>query len=385
MSRLSKLSLLWLLPAVVAAGCGSAQRVTVSNSLPFDREGEMAQLPVGELKSSLRKSGFVVTDPAGNEVPYQLTSDSLLIFLASVAANASAVYTVKPGTPAPVKPRVYGRFFPEHKDNMNWENDKAAYTAYGPALQARGERGFGYDVWTKNVDTLVLELRYKLATKKKSMHKDHGNGMDAYIVANTLGGGTAALLDDSGEIIFPWCWKEYEILDNGPLRFSVRLTYNPLKAEEDTAVVETRLITLDQGSNFNRTEVRYDGLSRPRRVAPGIVVHKQNPREFGFNAKEGWMAYVDSTDNPRNGNGVIYLGAVAPADSIIYKPVSEPARDADAHLLAVSEYKPGDTLTYLWGSAWSKNPTAPADTDEWKEFMRRAAACFRNPLKTSVK
>lgn len=385
MSRLSQLSLLLFLPAAMLAGCGSAQRVTVSNPLPFDREGEMAQVPVKELKSSLRSKGFVVIDPAGNEVPYQLTSDSLLIFPTAVAANGSAVYTIKPGTPAPVKARVYGRFFPEHKDNMNWENDKAAYTAYGPALQARGERGFGYDVWTKNVDTLVLELRYKLATQKKSMHKDHGNGMDAYIVANTLGGGTAALLDDQGEIIFPWCWKEYEILDNGPLRFTVRLTYNPLKAEEDEAVVETRVITLDQGSNFNRTELRYDGLSRPRRLAPGIVIHQQNPREFGFDAKQGWMAYVDSTDNPRNGNGVIYLGAVAPADTIIYKPVREPARDAEGHILAISEYKPGDTYTYFWGSAWSKNPTAPANTEEWREMMRHTAACFRNPLKISVK
>jgi len=145
MNRIHKLSLLWLLPAALAAGCGSAQRVTVSNPLPFDRDGEMAQVPVNKIKSSLRKGGFVVTDPAGMEVPYQLTSDSLLIFPTSVASGASAVYTIKPGTPAPVKQRVYGRFFPEHKDNMNWENDKAAYTAYGPALQARGERGFGYD------------------------------------------------------------------------------------------------------------------------------------------------------------------------------------------------------------------------------------------------
>ena len=90
MNRLSKLSLLWLLPAALLAGCGSVQRVTVSNPLPFDRDGEMAQVPVKKLKSSLRDAGFVVTDPAGNEVPYQLTSDSLLIFPTSVAAKATA-------------------------------------------------------------------------------------------------------------------------------------------------------------------------------------------------------------------------------------------------------------------------------------------------------
>lgn len=60
-----------------------------------------------------------------------------------------------------------------------------------------------------------------------SYHIDHGNGMDCYSVGATLGGGTAALMVDSC-IIYPYCYKEYDILDNGPLRFTVRLTYPPL-------------------------------------------------------------------------------------------------------------------------------------------------------------
>ena len=32
---------------------------------------------------------------------------------------------------------------------MAWENDLVGFRAYGPALQARGESGFGYDLFTK--------------------------------------------------------------------------------------------------------------------------------------------------------------------------------------------------------------------------------------------
>ncbi len=29
-------------------------------------------------------------------------------------------------------------------------------------------------------------------------------------------------------IIYPWCYKTQEVLDNGPLRFTVKLEFNPL-------------------------------------------------------------------------------------------------------------------------------------------------------------
>ena len=41
-----------------------------------------------------------------------------------------------------------GRQYPERLDDVAWENDRAAYRAYGPALQEKGERAFGYDIWT---------------------------------------------------------------------------------------------------------------------------------------------------------------------------------------------------------------------------------------------
>ena len=229
----------------------------------------MVEIPVNDIYTQLNLSDtaqFVIYDEKAQEVPYQLTYDEKVIFPVSIASNASVNYTVQQGTPSMVNAVVYGRCYPERLDDIAWENDRAAYRAYGPALQKSGERAYGYDVFTKSVEELVVEDRYAMEPgfcltcgnqsversfgKKEeadnlsraiSYHIDHGNGMDCYAVGPTLGGGTAALMPDSA-IVYPYCYKDYEILDNGPLRFTVKLVFNPLVVKNDSNVVETRII-----------------------------------------------------------------------------------------------------------------------------------------------
>lgn len=372
--------------AVTLGACSPSATIKVTNTLQVPRKGEIAEIRLKDIPGRIG-SEFIIYDSHCNEIPYQMTSAGTLIFQTDVPPSTTSVYKIRRGKPTPVRPKVYGRKFPEHKDNMNWENDLAAYVAYGPALQQSGERGFGYDVWTKSVDTLVIEERNRLRDLGKSLHRDHGNGMDAYIVANTLGAGTAALLADDGSIIFPWAWSDYAIIDNGPLRFTVSLTYNPATIGNDKSVIERRVITLDAGSDLNKTTVTYEGLTTSRHVAPGIVVHRQNPYGETADQRRGIIAYADSTDNASNGNGVIYVGAIVQDRpvKITYRPIDEAARDALGHLLAVGEYMPGDTLTYYWGSAWSKNPTGPKSTIQWLNRLRDKADRIAHPLKTSVK
>ena len=49
--------------------------------------------------------------------------------------------------------------------------------------------------------------------------------MDCYTVGPTLGGGANALLNADGSLFMPLCYKTFKILDQGPLRFTVELTY----------------------------------------------------------------------------------------------------------------------------------------------------------------
>lgn len=75
-------------------------------------------------------------------------------------------------------------------------------------------------------------------------------------------------------IIYPYCYATQEILDNGPLRFTVRLVYHPLVVRGDSGVIETRVITLDAGSHLNKTIVSYTNLKETMPLAVGIVLHE---------------------------------------------------------------------------------------------------------------
>ena len=379
-----------LLAAYCLAGCSSHPEVQLSVKNPIDlpRENEIIEVPLQALAALHLQQGKrpVVLDKNNCQVPYQLTYDSLLIFPVSISGNGISHYTITTGTPQPVPTLACGKHYPERLDDLAWENDKAAYRAYGPALEQSKERSFGYDILTKSVTKPVIEERYRMhldPANPRSYHVDHGNGMDCYSVGATLGGGTAALMPDS-VIRYPYAYRKYEILDNGPLRFTARLTYAPFALGKDTAVTETRLITLDQGSHLNRTEVTYSNLSETVSVVTGIVIHPQNPDGYSFNRKARYMAYADSTDCTTCGNGVIYVGAafVSTPENISLQWFDEKEQKehsgALGHLLGGSSYQPGSSYTYYWGSGWSK--AGIESMEAWEKYLRDYTLRLESPL-----
>lgn len=402
--------------ALVCFACNESKvvNVTVTNSTAMERVGEMVEVPMSDVSSKLQLADteqIVVIDAEGQQVPYQITYDEKVIFPATVKANGTAAYTIQAGTPATFDTKACGRYYPERVDDIAWENDLVAFRAYGPALQASGERAFGYDVWTKyNTTEPVVEARYaselnpetkaKIDELKKtdpeaanelyrsvSYHVDHGNGLDCYKVGPTLGGGTAALMVDD-EIIYPYCYATHEILDNGPLRFTMELVYNPLTVKDNADVVETRLISLDAGSHMNKTVVSYRNLKEVTPVVTGIVLHEPDG-EVVADAANGYITYVDPTDNVNNNNGKIFVGAAFPAmvkeakvSLFSEKEKNELRGGADGHVLAVSDYEPGSEYTYYWGSAWDKADIKTAGA--WNEYVAAFARKLRAPLVVTI-
>lgn len=386
--------------------------VTVTNPTSMHREKEMVEVSMKEVSDKLQLSAdenVVVKDLEGNEVPYQITFDDMLIFPVNVPANGNSMYLIQQGNPILVPAIACGRQYPERKDDIAWENDLAAYRTYGPALQESGERAFGYDIWTKrNTTEPVVEERYALElspereakldslrkndpqaaeeySRATSYHVDHGYGMDSYKVGPTLGGGTAALMINN-EIVYPWAYKDFEILDNGPLRFKVKLVYNPLTVGEDTNVVETRIISLDAGWHLNKTVVSFSGLSNITDIVTGIVLHDDAP--VTADAVNGYITYVDPTEAPQDDNGNIFVGAAFPAKlkeakvlPFLEKEKYEQRGGAEGHVVGISDYVPGTEYVYYWGSAWSKAGMTP---DKWNEYVAEYAAKARNPLSVSM-
>ena len=403
-----------------AGCCDCAYTIEVSNPLGVDRHPEMVEIPMEDVTASLslvEGESIIVKNKKGQEIPSQVTYDNKLIFQVEMKAGDKKSFRVVKGEPSEYENLIFGKQFPERVDDFVWENDLVGFRAYGPALQAKGERGFGYDIFTKrNTKKPVLEMFYELAlgAKNKSRHKellaqdpqkakdfsidsmsfhvDHGYGMDTYAVGPTLGAGVTALIDK--DIIYPWCYKDYEILDNGPLRFTVKLTFNPIVVGEDDNVVETRLISLDLGSHLNHTAVTYENLTQPKEMATGIVLRDKDGKEVA-EIEKGYIAYPAPSMNfdPRNpdlDNGIHFMGHVYPQAMkdirTVYhseKDMQEERGGAPGHLLAFTTYHPEDKFKYYWGFGW--NHSEMKTYEQWIQYLETFSDMVHNPLHIIVK
>lgn len=349
-----------------------AASISIANTLPQPRT-EMVEVEA----SALPAAPFVINDPYGGEVPWQLTYDGKVVFPVSVAPSATVTYTVAPGRPAPVDERVYAAFYPERVDDIAWENDFGAYRAYGPAFGESGGAAYGYDVFTKSTTRPVVPERYfKELIQKVSYHVDHGDGMDVYDVGPTLGGGATAPVGRDGKLIFPGAFSEWRILDNGPLRTTIELIYRYGGGEE------TRLITLDAGTPFNHTVCRFKGFDTDS-VAAGVAVHK--PAENDYLLGEDYVAYNDPTTSPGGrGVGRIFVGVVNPSAGVTtkYMPLDAAKGSAVGHVLTVAPYSGESGYDYYWGSSWSKGRIMSFDS--WVNALQDLSRRVKSPLEVTV-
>ena len=345
--------------------------VEVKNPSGIQRQ-EVVELSAADIFKRLGISGgrqFVVKNAIGNEIPSQLTHDGKILVDVAVAPSSAATITIVTGQPQSYVNTCYGRMYPERVDDIAWENDRGAYRCYGPALQRSGEDAYGNDVWVKNTPDLVVENRYHdELVNKLSYHVDRGYGLDCYKVGPTLGCGTPAIVNGD-DIRFPYCWTSYELLDNGPLRFTVRLDYG--------VNGEHRILSLDKGSNFNKMTVWYDGITAPVDVASGVVIHTEDTESVVLG--KDFVQYADPTDNPKNQNFQIYVAAIFPdgvdaTRKVMYK---NPVRGNAGHALGVKKgLQPNEKFTYYFGSSWSKYDCR--NQKEWQmriDTFKSALAC----------
>lgn len=409
--------------AVVFALMANAQQkvtLTVNNPVKTARL-EMVEVKVEDVKRKMSNgkwSGLVVvTDADGKEIPSQVTYDGKLIFQAGVGGKGKSIYYVQQGTPQQYEVKAKGRLFVERQDEFGWENDRVAYRVYGHG------GAVGYDLFNKSTSDLMLDYWYaseqnqEMRSVSKQLHDrgyhdladqvynaycyhiDHGKGMDCYTVGPTLGGGANALLNDDGSLFMPQCYKTFEILDQGPLRFTVKFTY-PEQEYKGEKVTETRIISLDAGSHFNRVTVSYQGLTHPAQMAAGTVIHQSNPTAYVLSQENGYMGYEDLGDasvyNAKYRDelakqmGKIYVGLLFPQKNISMSYQQRENGIATGHILATTLLSIVNhqlsTYTYYFGSGWDKNPnTGFHSLTDWEAHLSHAAMCVRNPLKVTLR
>ncbi|MDL2243391.1 DUF4861 domain-containing protein [Bacteroidales bacterium OttesenSCG-928-J19] len=244
------------------------------------------------------------------------------------------------------KQLVAGRQVPERKDDFAWENDRAAFRVYGPAL-ANENPSSGIDMWFKKTEKLVMDRFYKGELEDGlSYHEDRGEGMDAYKVGHTLGAGGISPYAD-GKI---WVENHYttaEVLSLTPTNITFQLTYDSVQMG-DKYLNKKVVVSLDAGSQFNKATVTYDGDFDAIQLAAGVFLHQELGTVVA-DQENGTIAYAEKAIAER-GNpdaGRCYTGV------IFTTPVVELFQD-DVHAAGIVDYKKGEELVYYFGGGWSE-------------------------------
>ncbi len=375
--------------SLLLLSCGADElQLTVSNNSPIDRVGEIVEIDIENADQ------YALYTKEGDALQCQTTYEGKLIFHADVKAESTTKYILRRDRRLPLDTIATGKVYPQWFDDFGWENDKIAFRTYSEKMAERGDKLYGYDIFTKRYDRPVLDILYGVqfdkeyqATIKRlraespklvqplsaavTYHVDHGLGMDYYVVGPTLGSGTAALVFND-QIEYPTYYDSVEILDQGGLRLTFRLTYDPVEIGCDM-VQEVRTITLDKGTHFNHIEVEYKKLSTSTDLVVGLVMHDNGENSA---CGDGYIAYAEPKHHYgwQTYNAVIYPDEVK--NRIQY--FDEPKGTAQGHILSEGVYTPGEKLSYYMGAGW--NRWGFKTPQEWFDYVKEQREVLKTPL-----
>jgi rhamnogalacturonyl hydrolase YesR len=355
----------------------TAAIVTVRN--PADNLPRLAETVEVDLPASgLPAAGSVVMDGMSSRL---VASQELalsgpagprsLVFQVDLAPGETRTYRILPtaalAAVPPFPAKTHARFVPERKDDFAWENDRIAFRTYGPALaKSEGAAGSGLDVWAKRTRRLVVDAWYK-----RRYHHDEGEGLDYYHVGATRGAGGLGIWSD-GQLHVSAHLTRWRLLTEGPIRTVFELDYDTWDAA-GRAFTETKRITLDAGSNFNRIESLLRSPT-PGPVTVGVgLVQRAGAQDWFSDATAGWLAHWEPEVPP---HGRIGTALIVPGG------FSETV-DAGDNRLALAEAAPGVPFTYYAGAGWNQSGDF-GDAIAWQSYVADFAARLRAPLEVQV-
>jgi len=287
----------------------------------------------------------------------------------SIAARGELELVVLPEKPVPQSSKTFARYVPERFDDFAWENDVVAFRLYGKALEGRADDAQGMDFWAKRTDRLVIDRWYKT----DDYHKDHGEGLDYYSVGQSLGAGDLALYFGE-KVVYTKHYRQHEVLDNGPLRTTFRLTYEPQDFARQTVSL-TKTVSLDAGGRFNKITVELQNRqSKTTPIAIGLVKRGESAPQCTYDPADRRLAYwePDIQNNGHTGTALI-----VPQARVSFVP-----GDAKQFLLRANVQN-GRPFVYYNGAAWSREGKI-ASADAWTAFVKSKAERLKKPLKVTL-
>ncbi|MBC8155084.1 MAG: DUF4861 family protein [Bacteroidetes bacterium] len=365
-----------LLLGLITLASGQSARLQITNPGPTARPATLVEIPWTLVKAAYPLVDTaqlqVVLLPGNKPVRYQFEHlgagviQNLLVQV-DLPAGQPIQLVLRRGEPDAVKALTYCRYVPQRFDDFAWENDRIAFRIYGAALEGRSDNAYGMDIWAKRTSELILDKWYASG----DYHADNGEGLDYYKVGYTLGAGdVGVLLGDT--IGYIHNYKTWEILDNGPLRSTFRVSY-PAARFGGTTVSTVKTISLDAGAQLSRVRVKMThDHPQPLPVVVGITLRPEDSPLL-LDAKSGVLGYYEP---PHGKDGTLGIGSVFPNGVRIM-------RRHQQHGLAEISLKSGEVLTYYNGGAWDKAGVV-TNAEAWFAHLRQQADQLKQPPTVTI-
>lgn len=349
--------------------CGTAEKtLTVTNNSDIARRNETVEIRLSEIGvKGLDGRNLVIKDADGKQIPSQISADGTsVLFQASVDKNSQVTFTCLKGEREDFDTLAYSRHVPERKDDYAYENNLVAGRIYGPAL--KDPRTFGPDIWLKCTERLVIDDWFAAG----DYHHNHGEGMDCYKVANTLGGGACVPCSD-GKIFIGDNWAGQEHICDGPVRTQARFSY-PEFDVDGAKVSAERTLTLDANTRLVHWTTVFNSTKDSVDVVLGAVLHNVISRKDG----ENYIAFTEQASDSRNPerDGDISVGL------ILEKRFNAVPETLDGHAALRFKVKSGETVNFWTASGWSQGGVA--SPEEWNEYVSGQAGAVCSPLTVTI-
>ena len=362
--------------------------IKIQNTLDIERMSETIELSKSFLNLESIES-YGVKDLKTNQILISQLIDNdgdgtmdVLLFQVNMAPNSENIYEVlKLSKEEQPKTELvcYSRFVPERTDDYTWENDRVAFRVYGPNAQYRHENKLkqatlssGVDAWLKRVEYPIINKWYKkYSDKTGTYHEDTGEGLDNFHVGTSRGVGGLAYKKDSIYYISK-NYTKWRTISTGPIRTSFYLEYAPW-GPEGTKIKESRIVTLDKGSNLTKFEVTIDGVDT---ISAGLTLHEKDG-VVSSPKGETWVNYWQPHPNSEIGTAIVSSSNYF-VGSETYDVEAKDLSNAFAHLNIKN-----NKVVYYSGFAWSKSNQFK-NKNEWENYLSAFAKRIESPLKVEL-
>ncbi len=351
------------------------QYIQVTNPSAHSRN-ELIAIPYQKFTTYFKvDSIFTVKDKEGNIIPYQLEKlggqqPVNVLLQVEIDSKSKITLSVSKEPSGDFEARTFARYVPERFDDFAWENDVVAFRMYGKALEGKSDDAQGIDVWSKRTPQLVINKWYKT----EDYHKDHGDGLDYYSVGQSLGAGDIGLYFNN-ELQFTKHYRRFKVLDNGPLRSTFRLEFDPEIVNEQH-ISFSKVISLDVGSNFNKITLDFENKDKSTTpIAIGIVKRQEENPLLTLEKKPTSLTYWEPEINDSGKTGV---AVIIPEKGVKYN------NERPEQALMITEVKNSDDFIYYNGAAWNKAGKITNEND-WNKAVELYKEHLRKPLKVELK